>query len=323
VKNNKEKYTLDYQVSIPHLHSAKRLIPYNERLGDFTYSFSKKILDEFQLNGISFSFFIRWNDEKDDGPLDNEIWIKRELKINGDQPINLYDPQFLDKVMDTIDVEKANDLMSVFKKNRLICYYLLIKGFSPDIKLKPEDNIAIKMKFLKNSLSVNDIYTFNSFKEILIEKSGGLFINKKPLYSYETELEHYLSEEKAGALFPGDCDMLLYDKSGEVFCILEYKKCTDAGTIKMEEQSFTKYLSMDKSKYKRLNILRKYFSLEQGGILPLINIIYPTTNENIIKIEEITEELEVAQSYVLEIKEDPEENQRNIIKTILEKFTNK
>lgn len=318
------EYTVDYEIYVPHLKTVgNRRAGYNRLLGDITYHYSQRVLDRFGLYSVNFCFFILWNENKLDGELNREIWLKREISIKANKPINLASNIFDGKFYKNERRDSLARNIHFFHTHGLDCRYMLIKDLHENYELRENDNVAVQIDVEPNTgrLDKKSI-TLEEMNRLLIANSNGEFRNNKPLIWYETDLEHYLSQKSAGtgALFPGDCDMMLYDHCGKCRYIIEFKKCTSSGNIPVEDQSFLNYINKDRSKYIRLNILRKYFSASEGRSIPLLNIFYPTTEERIIKIEEITLEMTVGLTYILQIDGNAEANQERILSSIIQHF---
>jgi hypothetical protein len=322
MKNN---YTTEYDITVPHLKSEwNSSAAYSKKLGDFTYHYSRRALESLGLYSTNFCFFVLWNAKKTDGHLNREIWFKRELSIHGKGKINLADPLFAERFYENDPLPEVNRTLEFFQRYGLNGRYMLIKNLYGRHEVKENENVAVRIEVEPMTGQLwKERMTLEEMQRCLIEYSNGLFQIQKPLNWFETDLEHYLSmhSNQTGALFPGDCDMLLYDREYQCRFILEFKKCTSRGTILVEQQSFKNYISKDRSKYVRLNILRNYFSVLSGREIPMLNIFYPTTGENIIKVEEMTSDMAAGRSYVLPIASTPEENQRELLKLIAEHFS--
>lgn len=318
------EYTVDYEIYVPHLKTAgNRFAAYNRLLGDITYNYSKKALERYELYAVSFCFFILWNEHKSDGDFNHDIWMKREISIPRNKQINIASETFSEKFYKNESLDSLNRDIMYFRRYGINCHYMLIKDLHGNFSLNADDNVALQVEVepIGGELQKNSI-TLEYMNRLLIANSNGEFRINKPLNWYETDLEHYLSKKSAetGALFPGDCDMMLYDSRQKCQYVIEFKKCTPSGNIPIENQSFLNYIARDRSKYTRLNILRKYFSSIEKRCIPLINIFYPTTKEKIIKIEEITMELNVGKTYIIEIDENAEVNHERILDSIVQLF---
>ncbi len=321
----KNDYTTEYQITTPHLKSlGNRPAAYNKMLGDFTYHYSRSALKWMGLSSVSFCFFILWNHNKTEGQLNREIWFKRELSIDGGRKINLADPLFAERFYENDPFSEVNRTLDFFHGYGLDGRYMLIKNLHGHYELEEKENVAVRIEVEQATGKLQkEMITLEKMKRRLIEYSNGLFHMNKPLNWFETDLEHYLSlhSMQTGAVFPGDCDMLLYDQKNRCQYILEFKKCTSKGNIPVEQQSFRNYILKDRNKYLRLNILRNYFSSISGREIPLLNIFYPTTGETVIKVEEIKMNMTVGRAYVLPITSDPEENQLRILESIEAQFS--
>ena len=145
-------------------------------------------------------------------------------------------------------------------------------------------------------------------------------IIKKALNYYETDLEKYLQEncQRTGALFPGDCDLLLYDERMVCKLIVEFKKTTYMDKTPIEKQSFLNHMDRDRNKYTRLNILRNYFSEAEGHIIPFVTVFYSVKKEECkMKLELIAPDLSLERTEVFEIAEHPLENQELLLERMI------
>ena len=208
--------------------------------------------------------------------------------------------------------------------------HIIIKDLQGKRPLE-EENVAIEVFVSPDEtkpLSYAQTLTYAQFKQLLIERSNGpVYMGKKGLNYSETDLEKFLAIENSGALFPGDCDMLLFDNDYRCRYIVEFKKCTDEGKYCVQDQTFMNYYDNpeeprknDKLKYRRLNLLRKHFETIEGYYIPLVNVFYPTTDEQVIKIEFVEEDtfdLCPGRSFVYKLGNNPKENQTALIETIM------
>lgn len=319
-----DHYTKDYKITIPHLKSREGgLVSYNRILGDFTYDYSQKVLNDHRLHAVNFCFFILWNADKLGGRLNHTIWMKRELSIQGGGTIDLASPLFAERFYENDHLPDVRRDMSYFREYGIECQYMLIKDLHGNDNIGECENVAVQIEVEPDTggLAITPI-TLADMNRILLDNSNGPFKNKKPLNLYETDLEHYLSihAQRTGALFPGDCDMMLYDDDNRCQYIIEFKKCTARGNIPIKEQSFWNYIAKDRSKFLRLNILRNDFSRRSNREIPLLNVFYPTTNERTVKVEEIRPDMGVGRSWCFPLASEPERNQRMILDSIEEHF---
>ncbi|WP_057566934.1 hypothetical protein [Paraclostridium sordellii] len=312
------KYTSNYSIVTPKLRSntSKYSPKYNPIFGDIKSCFTSDILDLYNLKSTTFDFFIKWNSNKSSGELNTTIWLKRCLEVyDKNLGINIKDVNLIkNKLIENNSSDYISSNSNFFKYNNLDAKFMIIKD-KPDEKKTDckcfdiYENTPLVFSYpVSLNLSSSELksFTLNQLKNELIANSGGYFKINKPLNYSDTYLEHYLSKtaKDTGATWPGDCDLLLYNKNNECICILEFKKCTSYGNIPIENQSFINYYSKDRSKFMRLGILREYFSTIQGHNVPLINVFYPTTDEKLIKLEVIDgnhKNLSVGNSCTIEI----------------------
>lgn len=314
-------YTKNYTIDTPHLKSSENKRPkYNPRLGDFTYQYSRRALEAFGFHAVSFCFFILWNKNKTDGDFNRTIWIKREITIHDNGVVNLADPFFDGTFFANENEEQLYRDLDFFRGHYMQCRYMVVKNLQENFRLSGQTQVAVEVAVGEGKCLRKRPVSLADMESMLIENSNGKFKMKKPLIFYETDLERYLSLHSAetGAVFPGDCDMLLYDADGRCRYILEFKKCTPNGPIPVEKQSFLNYIAADRSKYVRLNLLRKYMEETEGRKIPLVNVFYPIATEQVIKLEEISRDMNSGVVRILQMKNDPEENQYRLFQTIHE-----
>lgn len=316
-------YTTNYTIDVPKLKSSTRLASYNKKLGNFTYNYEASILDEFHLHPLSFCFFIYWENHKKDGILNPHIWLKRELSIENGGTINIESPLFTQRFFECEKTYSINHLNAFTQMHKLTYSYMLIKDLHNDMSLSPQSNVAIEINIQPDSNSITKRpIPLEYLQRMLISNSNGKFKNQKPLNYYETDLEHYLSctANDTGALFPGDCDMLLFDDDYKCKYILEFKKCTNRGNIPIQNQSLMNYMNSDFSKYTRLNILRKHLENIENTRIPLINIFYPTTEEKYIKLESISHQMKPDISIIMELDSNSYQNQKMLLSNIINNY---
>ena len=325
----KRNYSADYDIYIPRLKTRDddtmeiiRPRP-DVRFGDWTYEFDSNILAEYGLHKTSFNFFILWNETKDDGPLNQTIWLKRELSVPDSGIINAGTSEFNRKLLSLEPTNAFQAELSFFSKHAIIANFIVVKDMHGRTVLTENENAALEATNGVNGIDHKTVYTYSRFKRLLIERSNGILKIKKKLKYYETDLENCiaLTNRITGALFPGDCDMLIFDDECRCRFILEFKKCTPFGeTIPIVDQSFLNYYKNDKNKYIRLNILRKYLENTEQRSIPLLNVFYPTTKEQQVKIEAIERNLTPGKTLLYDIESKPSDNQRKLIAQLLEHF---
>lgn len=313
-------YITDYKIYTPQLKSGDRKrISLNENLGNITYDYNAGVLKKFGLQSVSFSFFILWENGLT-GSLNKEIWLKKEISIRCPGSINLNDADTFDRIFfENEPLSFVESKLRFFSYYGLHATYIIIRDLKGVFHLKDGDNVAILVKYdLTMGKFKKTPITLKKLQSILVKYSNRRMRINKPLNYYETDLEKYLQEscERTGALFPGDCDMLLYDCDNICKYIIEFKKTTYYDKTPIEEQSFLKYMNRDRNKYTRLNILRNYFSDKLGNKVPFVAVFYSLREKNKIKIEFINQQLALENSCVFPISSDPISNQELIIQTI-------
>ncbi len=317
------EYTKDYTIYTPQLKSGeKKRVRINESLGNFTYDFNPAVLSKLGLNAVSFCFFILWKKRLQGDLNRNNIWFKKELSIAGDGLINLFDKDCFDRKF--FDNEPPAVMVSkqrFFSHYDLGCSYLVVRDLKGNFDLKGDQQVAISVTYDEAEKQlIKKPITLAELQGILVKNSNGKMGINKNLTYYETDLEKYLQLncESTGALFPGDCDMLLYDRDYVCQHIIEFKKTTNKDPRPIEEQSFLNYIKNDRSKYTRLNILRNYFSERESRTISLVTVFYSVKGENKIKLEVINPSLQPEKVALFYTGTDPAENQERLLGNIIE-----
>lgn len=318
-------YSQDYEIRTPRLHSETvRSLRVNPRLGDFTYDFSPLALEGQGLHAMSFCFFILWEEHLSGRLNTAQIWHKKEISIHGGGVINLKDRTCFDgKFFDEEPLEEVRRKQAFFSRYGLQDAYWIIRDLEDCPDPEPGQKVAIRVGYdaAADCLDKSPV-SLEELQALLVESSNGPVCIKKPLNYYETKLEKYLQLTccDTGALFPGDCDMLLYDDDLVCRYIIEFKKTTARDTTPIAKQSFLNYIKKDINKYTRLNILRNYFSEQEGTTVPFVTVFYSVREdqEDQIKLEVIDPDLRLARSACFTIGADPVSNQRLILEKIIE-----
>lgn len=314
-------YLTDYTIYTPQLKSGdNKPLRLNHALGNFTYDFDPKALHKFGLNAVSFCFFILWEPGLT-GDLNPEIWLKKEISIPGSGYINLKDTSCFDaKFFDQEPLCEVRKKQAFFTRYDLNASYMVIRDLHQNFDLTPDQKVVIRVvydeaagKLLKTPIGLSE------FQDLLVQNSNQKMVIQKPLHYYETDLEKYLQEtcKKTGALFPGDCDMLLYDDQFVCRYIIEFKKTTYRDNTPIQDQSFLNHMDRDRNKYTRLNILRNYFSHKDDSPVPFVTVFYSVKPEYQIKLERIGPNLDLEQSSVFQIGPDPAANQELLLEQII------
>lgn len=316
-------YTDDYVVIIPRLKNKQgKPAQVNPKLGDWPYDFDRDALKKYGLHAMAFNFFILWNESKSDGELYDNVWLKRELRICTGNVVNLKDRRFDSKLTRSVPENEMDMYRQFLKVHAMSTSFIVLK----DLQEEPieNDRVAAEIYVKDDGSFAKRVLSYQEFKELLIERSNGQFRMGKELVYSETELERYLAarSRETGAVFPGDCDMLLYDEQYQCLYILEFKKCTKSGMrIPVEQQSLMRYITKDRSKYMRLNILRLYFEKLEQKEIPLITVFYPTTDETVIKLEAVKNNLTPGLTKVYEMRANPKENSDELLAQIVRNYS--
>ena len=261
----------------------------SQLLGNPFSWFDNDLLTIKNLNKIQFDFFVNWKTNK----LQSEIWLKRvyEVHTSERQTREVFKSNILKRKIFECDLQYFNTEKSIefFCNNNLQPKYMIIKDLN-----NPKDFI-VNGQEITNSIvtalpfeieKVGDPQHLNlpSLKNKIRQLSGKPLTSGKPLRISTSALESYLYSTPDK--WPGDCDLLLFDNDYNCKAIIEFKKHNIASND-IRDHSIQQYLNdSDARKYKRLGLLRDYFTSIQQTNIPLVVFIYPTyPNETNIKLE--------------------------------------
>ena len=240
----------------------------NIKYGCPEYWLSNSNLTNKNLFGITFDFFIDWTSNS----CSNEVWIKKILSEN-------YNYDYL-----------IENHIKIFTDSFEPNYFKYLSAFSDFYNIKPcfiiyndnqdwsnDDSLLLKVYISdkKEQEGLGKLVTFSKIKltdfkrEIRIKSGGCIRIGNKGLIFGTSSLECALS--KTDSPYAGDVDLVIIKPTGELECILEYKKHNQDTPIKLQKLS-NYYPSRDGRKYNRLAILRDFLNEK----LPILNIYYPT-----------------------------------------------
>lgn len=225
--------------------------------------FINAILKQRSFFGVSFDFFVNWNNNT----ISNEFWVKRIVKTEYN-PWPIIDKGILQQeIYDCDGIEYVRVLSRFASKYNAILKYQLFKESN-----SWNDDIPIVSVVFNNNGEVSHVKNkrISDLKEDIKLLSGGpISIGKKGLIYSTSTLEGYLS--RTDAAWPGDADLIILDKSLSPVALIEYKKHTLDTPIK-DQQLSNYYPYPDKRKYDRLAILRSFLGIGTQ----FINIYYPT-----------------------------------------------
>lgn len=251
--------------------------------GEPTDWFTNENLDKYNLKAITVDFFVNWSTNP--VRLSRNVWVKRILQD---------DPKIFTKENGDLNFERAIEALcqyegeenirfycEFFSRNNINLDFLLFRdinwGTNPEniILIRPKINNG-KIEYVGKFIDLNDLK-----RRISLGSGGPVHIGKKGLIYGTSTLECHLS--KTQYAYPGDVDLILVNKNTfETEAIIEYKKHNLDS--KISEQCLSNYYpNPDARKYDRLMILKNHL----GTKTLLINLYYPTKNENNSKIEVI------------------------------------
>jgi hypothetical protein len=232
--------------------------------------FADEFLEEHNLTGIAFDFFVNWRSNIPS--ITPIIWIKRILL-----PGFTYQ-QMIENVEQTLveefGTQHLKSLKSFAVNNDFTIQFIIIKD---DLNWSDSASEILAVDF---KLSEDDGFMFNHslitiehFKTMVRNNSGGAIqIGLKGLTYGSSHLECHLSG--TDSVYPGDVDLIILDSKSKPLCILEFKKHTLSTSISSQQLS-NYYPDPDGRKYNRLAILKEYLSKNNLNI-PIFIIYYPT-----------------------------------------------
>ncbi|WP_111292295.1 hypothetical protein [Bacillus safensis] len=292
--------------------NRKVLSKRHEVAGDAEDWFSRELLNEYQLSGVNFDFFVAWTNLTH-GTLSNEFWVKRNVS---EDIIESTKCEVIQNMIYECDSEEFVKDLAILANGSL--KYKLFRE-SVDWANLTEDQCPILSVDIDVTGKVTAVRRENLshlMKHIKELSGGSIKIGSKGLiYSY-TNLECFLS--RTDAAWPGDADLILLNSEKKPVAILEFKKHTNRDAI--EDHKFEQYYktkSSDKRKYNRLAILRDAL----GENMPFLVIYYPTREEfDYILIDEVLGDvgnLRAGREWRLDLPVDID-TQRQLIEQIVE-----
>lgn len=242
---------------------------------------SNAFLLQFNLVGVSFDYFIDWST----GALDRELWLKCPLnaRIIRDW-YTASDASICDLLRGH---SRFRDLVNFAANSNCTAAAIIFdddQNWNSDVAPVllarwPADNRSGFGLEIKRS-------TLGEVKNLIRKKSGGpISIGSKGLIYGTSRLECHLS--RTDALWPGDADLLICDRSSKrPVVLLEFKKHTDRARIGFQDQRLSNYYpNPDRRKYDRLMLLAK--QIAPNGVR-VFNIYYSTVESDAsLKLEEV------------------------------------
>ena len=319
-------YSKEYTIYTPRIHNEQiKKLKINSLLGDITYSFDENCLKSQGLYGVTFNFFITWNTDFKTGDMNRNIWIKKEVDVNGNGFESINEKTFIDSLL--TNEPQLLKKKAFFDRYELDLSHMVIKKL-PLVQPDPDSKVAVKVTY--DGSYHTETISYDDIKKAILEYTGSPISMGKPLNYYETELEKILSQDRNNnqegkanpAPFPGDCDLLLYDDNYTCKAIIEFKKRTNKGSnIPIADQTISNFLKQDRIKYQRLNLLRMYFEKKGNTSIPLLNVFYSVADDedkNKIKIEEIAPNLTNGKSNIFTLEDkDISSNHAHILQEII------
>lgn len=232
----------------------------NPKYGEPTDWFSNRIINQYGYSGLSFDFFVDWNDIS---LTTNIVWYKLITKKAGFKVSTISD-----EIIKFVGEDCLRNYLKFLVKHRLILRFLII----PDDQDFSDDKSIVGFVEYDSALQPDiRIVDLAGLKDEIKTKSGGVVnIGDKGLIYGTSCLECALS--KTDSLYPGDMDLILFENETSLpVGILEFKK-HNLSTSLTEQKLSNYYPHPDKRKYDRLNIFRNKFFPD----VPIIVLYYST-----------------------------------------------
>lgn len=273
------------------------------------------IAETDDLFSVSFDYFINWKTLQ----LDRDFWLKC--------PINLGKIPNLEELGD-------NEITNLLRRHERFKSLVKFSGanqagasaviFDDAQPWSQDSSTIIIASWPKDPISGRGL-TINrcnvpQLKEIIKFKSGGpISIGDKKLFYGTSRLECHLS--KTDALWPGDADLLICDRSSmRPIAIIEYKKHTESSKKTFKDQCIGNYYPYpDGRKYDRLELLAKQIS--RNPPIKFFTLYYSTIQSELdVKLEEVVGtygNLKSGSHYTFNISpQHPEDGYKNVLTKI-------
>lgn len=236
--------------------------------------FDNSVLNQKNLTGFSFDFFVNWTTNQ----ISPFAWVKRIMRVN---PNSLFANKQIDVgiISNEIINFDGEDYLKLFVRfcttHNLTLQYVLFREIDwasapENIFIATVTSVGEELRFAIEAIEIIELQ-----RRIRNYSGGSVRIGLKGLIYGTSRLECFLS--KTDSLYPGDVDLIVVDSTTmEIKSILEFKKHNLATAIENEKLG-NYYPNPDKRKYDRLAILGNYLA----PVPKLMCIYYPTrSNEN-------------------------------------------
>ena len=232
--------------------------------------FTKENLGQLGYKAFTFDFFVNW--EKN--IFIKTLWFKRFININISELIK--DPNWKSVItkslLDADGSAYINDIYNFCNLHHLTADFVI---FNEDNWSKDNPLIYARLKGENLDLKVISI---EDLKGKISFATGRPFkIGKKGLFYSTSRLECHLSTTDTP--YPGDADLILTDQNYNIVALVEFKK-HNLNTLISQQKLSNYHPRPDGSKYRRLDMLRKYLPNTS-----LYTLYYTTDSRNKTKIE--------------------------------------
>lgn len=244
--------------------------------------FQQPRLDQYNLQSISFDFFVNWQVKPE--KLMRHAWIKVLLNQSPSTLLDHNGHLDCDLLLDLLNKHfqaLAIDAWYEFcTYNSMQLEFIFIDDTISTVADADQLIFARVYKAQDVIKLAAKIITVTELKaKIKCGTGGDINVGRKGLTFGTTCLECFLST--SGAAYPGDADLVLFDKDTlNTVAVLEFKKHT-LNTAMAEQCLSNYYPKSDRLKYHRLFLLNAYLT----GQSKLVVLYYPTLNLEYSKVE--------------------------------------
>ncbi|CAH6828293.1 hypothetical protein [Vibrio mediterranei] len=233
--------------------------------------FTEVHLSQLGIQSISFDFFVNWQRNV----FMRTIWFKRFIDINTRSLIQRDDWQesLITRLIEHEGPSQLSNLFNFCCSQEIFADFLVFN----ERFWNENDPIIYARLTSPTSFDVKAI-SLNQLKLKISHGTGRPFnIGQKGLFYSTSNLECYLS--RTDTPYPGDADILLWNRNRNGFKLIEFKKHNLKDPIHSQKLS-NYYPRPDGAKYRRLHILSQYLPNTQ-----LYTLYYTTDNRFQTKIE--------------------------------------
>ncbi|PML28910.1 hypothetical protein BCT82_05455 [Vibrio breoganii] len=233
--------------------------------------FTEYHLSQLGIKSTSFDFFVNWNHNF----FVRTIWLKRFIdeKVSSLIQRRGWQEIFISKLKEHEGATQLSNLFTFCNSHKISADFLVFN----ENNWNENEPIIYARLTSPSSLDVKVISLDELISKISKGTGRAFRIGAKGLTYSTSRLECYLS--RTDTPYPGDADILLWNKDQDGFKIIEFKKHNLSGPIHSQKLG-NYYPRPDGAKYRRLHILSQYLPNTQ-----LYTLYYTTDNRFQTKIE--------------------------------------